>query len=60
MIKNFSKLPPGIAVVLSLAMILPLPGCKPADPFITTPITGPVVIDTTEREIVFEKPFQAR
>ena len=34
--------------------------CKPRDPFVYTPISGVVVIDTLEHEFIFDKPFKPK
>jgi hypothetical protein len=47
-----------IAISLCFIMVSGAISCKPKDPFVTTPIIGPIVIDTAEQEIVFAQPYK--
>lgn len=60
--KHFFKHPPMNLVfssILSIVLINTL-ACKPSNPFIDTPISGAKVIDTSEQEIIFNKPFKPK
>lgn len=50
--------PTWVAAIALLGVIILNPlSCKPSDPFVTTPVSGPIAIDATEQEIVFKDPY---
>ncbi|HEX8636839.1 MAG TPA: hypothetical protein VF692_02160, partial [Pyrinomonadaceae bacterium] len=46
--------------VLFLTVLIVMFACKPSNPFVHTPISGAIVIDNDEREIVFDKPYKPK
>lgn len=49
-----------LITIISLLIMLMTFACKAGNPFIQTPISGAMVIDTKEQVIVFDKPFKPK
>lgn len=55
------KLRKGLILNLAfLPFLLFMFACKTSDPFVSTPISDVVIIDTNEQEILFNKPFKPK